>query len=241
MERQINNLNDEIHRLKTLKVNSNINDNMSSNMNIVQKIIISILNSVFFKFFMFFINIIEYFIFRNKYLEIDYQENKNNIIVNYFYDESKNSDYSLISVSRILLCETIVLNSLLDLFKNTKLKIERLVYGYYTEKQMKDLAKISKYIIYFSFYDTGAIGLKEIQNYGVYAFTHQKDLAINNNTSFFIPELSDESDMNQAYLRIVQIIKNISISEPNLKKLAKINQEINRCENALDDLCNSIL
>ena len=132
-------------------------------------------------------------------------------------------------------------HQLLDLFKNTKLKIERLVYGYYTEKQMKDLAKISKYIIYFSFYDTGAIGLKEIQNYGVYAFTHQKDLAINNNTSFFIPELSDESDMNQAYLRIVQIIKNISISEPNLKKLAKINQEINRCENALDDLCNSIL
>ena len=117
MERQINNLNDEIHRLKTLKVNSNINDNMSSNMNIVQKIIISILNSVFFKFFMFFINIIEYFIFRNKYLEIDYQENKNNIIVKYFYDESKNSDYSLISISRILLCETIVLNSLLDLFK----------------------------------------------------------------------------------------------------------------------------
>ena len=120
MERQINNLNDEIHRLKTLKINSNINDNMSSNMNIVQKIIISILNSVFFKFFMFFINIIEYFIFRNKYLEIDYQENKNNIIVNYFYDESKNSDYSLISISRILLCETIVLNSLLDLFKNYK-------------------------------------------------------------------------------------------------------------------------
>ena len=120
MERKINNLNDEIHRLKTLKVNSNINDNMSSNMNIVQKIIISILNSVFFKFFMFFINIIEYFIFRNKYLEIDYQENKNNIIVNYFYDESKNSDYSLISISRILLCETIVLNSLLDLFKNYK-------------------------------------------------------------------------------------------------------------------------
>ena len=120
MERQINNLNDEIHRLKTLKVNSNINDNMSSNMNIVQKIIISILNSMFFKFFMFFINIIEYFIFRNKYLEIDYQEKKNNIIVNYFYDESKNSDYSLISISRILLCETIVLNSLLDLSKNYK-------------------------------------------------------------------------------------------------------------------------
>ena len=37
-------------------------------------------------------------------------------------------------------------HQLLDLFKNTKLKIERLVYGYYTEKQMKDLAKISKYI-----------------------------------------------------------------------------------------------
>ena len=132
-------------------------------------------------------------------------------------------------------------HQLLDLFKNTTFKIERLVYGNYTEKQMKDLAKISKYIIYFSFYDTGAIGLKEIQNYGVYAFTHQKDLAINNDTSFFIQELSYESDMNLAYLRIVQIINNITISEPNLELIAKINQEINRCENALDDLCNSIL
>ena len=45
---------------------------------------------------------------------------------------------------------------------------------------MTELAYNSKYIIYFSFYDTGAIGLKEIQNYGVFAFSHQKDLVINN-------------------------------------------------------------
>ena len=76
---------------------------------------------------------------------------------------------------------------LLELFRFTSIKIERLVYGSYTENQMRYLANNSKFIIYFSFYDTGAIGLKEIQNYGVFAFSHQKDLVIDKNTSFFIP------------------------------------------------------
>ena len=117
MERQIDNLNDEIKRRESLNVNNNINNN-ASDMNIFQKCINSILNSYLFKFFMFFINIYEYFLFKNTYLKVNYEENKSNIIVSYFYDDKKNQDYSLIPVYRILICETLVLGSIFDFIKN---------------------------------------------------------------------------------------------------------------------------
>ena len=40
-------------------------------------------------------------------------------------------------------------------------------------------------IIYFSFFDTGAIGLKEIQNLGVICFTHQKEFVIDKESNSF--------------------------------------------------------
>ena len=52
------------------------------------------------------------------YFEVDHDENSNNILVNYFYDEKINKDYALIPVYRILFCETIALNSLLNLIKD---------------------------------------------------------------------------------------------------------------------------
>ena len=115
MERQINNLNDEIKRKENLNYSQQFND---TDMNIIQKTINSILNSYIFKFFMFFINIIEYFLLKNMYFEVDHDENSNNILVNYFYYEKINKDYALIPVYRILFCETIALNSLLNLIKD---------------------------------------------------------------------------------------------------------------------------
>ena len=103
------------------------------------------------------------------------------------------------------------------------------------------MANDSKFIIYFSFYDTGAIGLKEIQNYGVLAFTHQMDLVINKDTSFFVPELADKYDMNLAYKIIMEKIKKIIKLNPNTKLIARKNQKINKCQNSLDDLCKSLL
>ena len=103
------------------------------------------------------------------------------------------------------------------------------------------MANNSKFIISFSFYDTGAIGLREIQNFGVFAFSHQKDLVIDENTSFLIPELTNEYDMEPAYKKIMSIIEIITISEPNINLIAKKNQEINKCEKTLDDLCDGIL
>ena len=80
---------------------------------------------------------------------------------------------------------------LIKLFKDTGKKLIRLKYLNYTKNQMLELSNNSKFIIYFSFYDTGAIGLKEIQNFGVFSFTLQEDLAIHNDTSLYVPELEN--------------------------------------------------
>ena len=105
---------------------------------------------------------------------------------------------------------------------------------------MTELAYNSKYIIYFSFYDTGAIGLKEIQNYGIFAFSHQKDLVIDDRTSFYIPELEEKNDMKNAFYKIMKIIESIEKSNPKSELIAKINQNITKCENAFEQFCNGI-
>lgn len=131
-------------------------------------------------------------------------------------------------------------NQLLEYFNNNIIKIEKIVYGNYTKKVIENLANNSQFIIYFSFYDTGAIGLKEIQNYGVFAFTHQKDFVFNKDTTFFIPELADKDDMKKAYKKIIEKVKKLKKINPNSKLIAKKNQKINHCHNSLDDLCLSL-
>ena len=102
------------------------------------------------------------------------------------------------------------------------------------------LLRMDKHVIYFSFYDTGAIGLKEIQNYGVFAFTHQKEFANSKETSFFVPELAYQDSMEPAYRIILDTMKNISSSFPNTQRIAAKNQEKNRCQKALDEICKSL-
>lgn len=129
---------------------------------------------------------------------------------------------------------------ILNLFKNASKIVERLKYGAYTKEKMEFLANNSKFIIYFSFFDTGAIGLKEIQNYGVFTFSHQSDLIIHKNTGFYVPELANEKDMVKAYKIIMKKIEIITNLQPDTKYIAEINQEINKCQNALNDLCLSL-
>ena len=130
---------------------------------------------------------------------------------------------------------------LFNLFNNTSKKIERLKYGSYTKEKMEYLANNTKFIIYFSFFDTGAIGLKEIQNYGVFTFSHQSDLIIHNDTGLYVPELTNIKDMSQAYKIIMNKIEIVIKLSPNALSIAKINQENNKCQNALNDLCESLL
>ena len=118
MDRQINNLKEEIKRREAAIYYQNLglnflNSSNNKNQNIFQKI----LGSYMFKFSMFFINIIEYFLLKNKYLEVDYDNYKNNIIVNHYYNEDKNKYYALIPVYRILISETIVLGSIQNLIE----------------------------------------------------------------------------------------------------------------------------
>ena len=145
-----------------------------------------------------------------------------------FFEKYKDLDYSQQG------------NELFNLFNNTSKKIIRLKYGTYTKGKMENLANDTKFIIYFSFFDTGAIGLKEIQNYGVFSFSHQRDLAIHKDTSFYVPELMYNKDMSQAYKIIMKKIENFEKFSPNTKIIAKINQEINKCQNTLNDLCKNL-
>ena len=128
---------------------------------------------------------------------------------------------------------------LLLLLNNSSKKVEKISYGSYEKENMIKMANDTKFIIYFSFYDTGAIGLKEIQNHGVYAFTVQKDLAYDNETSCFIRELA-ELEIENAYNVIMDKIEKITKSKPNSQFFATKNQEHNKCENVFEDLCNRL-
>lgn len=129
---------------------------------------------------------------------------------------------------------------LLNLFKNTSKNAVSIRYGSYDKKIINELANNSKFIIYFSFYDTGAIGLKEIQNYGVICFTHQKEFVLNNESSFFISELTSINNIKLAFNKIMDIIEKISKSNIQTQLIARKNQIFNKCENSLIDLCKSL-
>ena len=130
---------------------------------------------------------------------------------------------------------------LFNLLNNTNKNIVKIRYGFYTKEKMKYLANNSKFIIYFSFYDTGAIGLKEIQNYGVISFSLQKDLIIDNETCFYIPELEKTDSMKEASNKIIKIMNTFYQRNPNSILIAKKNQMINHCINALKDLCSCLM
>ena len=132
-------------------------------------------------------------------------------------------------------------NQLLQLLRNTTKKIAHLKYGYYSKKQMKKMANNSKFMIYFSFFDAGPIGLIEILNYGVILFTHQEEFVVDKNISFFIPELKNKYDMKNAFNIIMEKIKMITELQPNSELIAKKNQINNKCEKALEDLCKRLL
>ena len=79
-----------------------------------------------------------------------------------------------------------------------------------------------------------------IQNYGVFAFTHQKDLVIDNETSFFVPELMNKENMKPAFYKIKKLMEIISSKNPDSYLIAKKNQMLNNCLNSLKDLCQNI-
>lgn len=129
---------------------------------------------------------------------------------------------------------------LLKLFNDTSKKVEEMKYGKYERENMKKIANDTKFIVYFSFYDTGAIGLKEIQNHGVYAFTLQKDLAYDIETSYYVREMAN-LEIEKAFNIIMDKIEKITKSKPDSQYFAKKNQEHNKCENVFEDMCKGLM
>lgn len=123
------------------------------------------------------------------------------------------------------------------------LKITRLSYSgeyQYTHDHMKEVANDSRFIVYFSFWDTGAIGLLEIQNYGVYSFTVQDDLIDETHeTGMYVENLIGD-DMKASAEVILQKMKEINDSKPSAENFAQINQNRNSCVRALDDICDHV-
>ena len=123
IERQIHKLNSQIIqkeediKLKNKKVN--ISNNSLEGKKIISNIY-SFINSISSKVLLFIVYIIEYFILKNKYLEVDYNNNKTNIVVNHYYYKNDNKYYTLIPVYRILICETLVLNSIQNIIQKLK-------------------------------------------------------------------------------------------------------------------------
>lgn len=131
---------------------------------------------------------------------------------------------------------------LFNLLMNKSFSIKRLSYKGtvdgapgYNYSSLKKIANNTRFIIYFSFWDTGAISLKEIQNFGVYSFAVQKDL-VHNQTGTFIPEL--DGNIKKAAEIISESIRNIYKNEIDAEKVAKLNQYQNSCQRSLEDLCN---
>lgn len=105
----------------------------------------------------------------------------------------------------------------------------------YNHSSLKSMANNSRFVVYFSFWDTGAISLKEIQNFGVYTFSVQKDL-VHNNTGIYVKQLN--KNMKDAAKIIVKKMKEISKRDINTKAIAMLNQYHNSCQRSLEDLCN---
>lgn len=118
-------------------------------------------------------------------------------------------------------------------------RVARLSYGGYTHDEMKEYAANAKTVIYFSFYDTGAIGLKEIQNYGVFTFAHQIDQVEDPEIGCLVSEL-DGALMRIAARRIKRKMKELEKNQPDTRKIAKIARRLNSCDRALHQLCDFV-
>lgn len=133
-------------------------------------------------------------------------------------------------------------SSLYNLLLSANLSIKRLSYRGsvegapgYNNSVLMETANDSRFIVYYSFWDTGAISLKEIQNFGVYSFSVQKDL-VYNETGLYVRELN--RNVKKASKIIIKHINQIYKKGIDTQKMADFNQYKNSCQRSLEDLCN---
>lgn len=107
----------------------------------------------------------------------------------------------------------------------------------YTHRHMEEVANNAKFVIYFSFWDTGAIALLEIQSFGVYSFTSQSDLIDKEGRAGMYVESLKGDNMTESVKIILQRMKRINEGDPDSSVFASVNQERNHCHRSLEDIC----
>lgn len=121
---------------------------------------------------------------------------------------------------------------LINYLKN-KYKIKIIEYGKHTKQSLLYLASISKYVIYFSFYDTGALSLLEIKMMGVWPIAHQKEF-IEDGYGSYLKELDTNITSALSKLNDIYITKyNPHILSQNVVK------NLN-CVNSLHNIVKSL-
>jgi hypothetical protein len=95
----------------------------------------------------------------------------------------------------------------------------------------------ARFIVYFSFYDTGAIAFLELQNLGGYSFSFQAEFLLEQ-TGFFVPAL--EFNISEAWLKIRRQIREITLASPNCTEYAHLNRRKNSCLRTLNMLCQGV-
>lgn len=116
---------------------------------------------------------------------------------------------------------------------NSSYKVVTFYYGSFKKEELVEAAGDSKIVIYFSFYDTGAIALLEMQRMGVFTVTLQKEFITKKN-GMYIPEL--QNDVENAIRKIKDVIK----IKFDSKFIAEYNRKKSDCKNYIYKLVTKL-
>jgi hypothetical protein len=113
----------------------------------------------------------------------------------------------------------------------------RVRYGKFNRRDLEFHGMHSRFIVYFSFYDTGAIAFLELQNLGGYSFSFQAEF-LQEQTGSFVPAL--ESNVSEGWVKIRSRIREIALASPNCTEYARLNRRKNSCLGTLNVLCQGV-
>jgi hypothetical protein len=128
-------------------------------------------------------------------------------------------------------------NHLYELMTRDHFSVTRMQYGKFTRHSLTFQGMQARFIVYFSFYDTGAIAFLELQNLGGYSFSFQAEFLLEQ-TGFFVPAL--EFNISEAWFKIRSQIREITLASPNCTEYAHLNRRKNSCLRTLNVLCQGV-
>lgn len=121
---------------------------------------------------------------------------------------------------------------ILDQLK-AKYNVVYVKYTRFRRHKLLKLAQNTKVILYYSFYDTGAIALKEIQEFGAFALSLQSDL-IDDNNGMLLTE-----PLNVTY--VVNMVEKALNQTHDTQELHSYNHQKHSCVTALNGLEDKLI